>query len=57
MDESVLLEMLDEIDSMTEEEYREFFNESQNLPDYLPNLETVPPTSVTEMPSTPASVA
>jgi hypothetical protein len=35
MDETVLLKMLDEIDSMTSEEYWEFFNESQKLTDYL----------------------
>jgi hypothetical protein len=35
MDETVLLNMLDEIDSMTSEEYWKLFNESQKLPDYL----------------------
>jgi|GEM_PF-3600763 len=57
MDESMLLEILGEIDSMTPDEYRKFFSESQSLPDCLPNLESIPPASVTEPPSMPASVA
>jgi hypothetical protein len=42
MDETVLLKMLAEIDSMTSKEYWEFFNESQKLPDYLLDWEPVP---------------
>jgi hypothetical protein len=42
MDETVLLKMLDEIDSMTSEEYWEFFNESQKIFDYLLDWEPVP---------------
>ena len=35
MEDAMLLQILNEIDSMTLEEYREFFNESQKLP-YCP---------------------
>jgi hypothetical protein len=35
MDDTLLLQMLNEIDSMAVEEYWEFFNESQEIPDFL----------------------
>jgi hypothetical protein len=36
MKEEMLLKILDEIDAMTAEEYRDLFDESQKLPDPLP---------------------
>jgi hypothetical protein len=42
MDETMLSKMLNEIDSMTPEEYWKLFNESQKLPDSLLDWEPVP---------------
>jgi hypothetical protein len=38
MKEEMLLKILDEIDAMTAEEYRDLFDESQKLPDSLPSF-------------------
>ena len=49
MEETMLLGLLDEIDSMTSEEYWDFFNESQRLPEYLLDWEPVPVVSTVNM--------
>jgi hypothetical protein len=51
MDETTLQEMLNEINSMTAEEYWKLFEESRKLPDFLPVIflpewESVPATAL-----------
>jgi hypothetical protein len=41
MDETMLIEILNEIDAMTSKEYWVLFNEAQKLPDFLTDWEPI----------------
>jgi hypothetical protein len=42
MDETMLMEILNEIDAITPKEYWVLFNEAQKLPDFLTDWEPIP---------------